>query len=45
MMLDRTSQRPQQSWTMKFQGNGLSYSMNMQFKTVIQVPAVKAEPE
>ena len=26
-------------------GNGLSYSMNMQFKTVIQVPAVKAEPE
>ena len=25
--------------------NGLSYSMNVQFKTVIQVPEVKAVPE
>lgn len=26
-------------------GDGLNYSMNMQFQTVIHVPAVKAEPE
>jgi hypothetical protein len=26
-------------------GDGLSYSMNMQFQTVIHVPAVKAEQE
>jgi hypothetical protein len=29
----------------KVKGDGLSYSMNMQFQTVIQIPDLKAVPE